>query len=307
MCDHDGYVRCTLRFLLCIVRLQLGVAVACTASREASLGCPVQIQPVTRIRLLLQPCTHALLQRQLLAAVARIPESSREPCMLVEGRAFDAASEGHVADCTSCGVRGEIIDTNQGICSSRKRLFLSVSALVRELLASAFAHHLLELAQFGLLMRCISTYLKAAKLRRVQLRPHNNREHPLLHPSTARGEPCVDSISRGDLGALAGSVRTAAAAALGSSSEGAALEWFLRLLQRKSPHMFVATLVFCMRKTEPLVSPAVLESLLQRQVPPADPVTLFTKCLERGLLQTASLYLLPIQTTEGPLQVLLRF
>ncbi|CDI85374.1 hypothetical protein, conserved [Eimeria praecox] len=267
---------------------ELGVAVACTPSREASLGFPIEIQPATQIRLLLQPCTQALLQRQLLAAVACIPVNSR--------------AEGLIKNFTSCTASTNSTESNQANCSSSKRLCVSVSALVRELLASAFAHHLLELTQFGLLMRCISTYLKAAKWRRLELRPHRNRVQPLLHPSAAIGVPYLGSIPWDGPEALAGSVRTAAVAALGNSSEGVALQWFLRLLQRKSPHVFVATVVFCMRKTEPLVSPAVLGSLLQRQVPPADPITLFTKCLEWGLLQTASLYLLPIQTAEGPLQ-----
>ncbi|CDJ33117.1 uncharacterized protein EMH_0014850 [Eimeria mitis] len=180
---------------------ELGVAVACTPSRETALGFPIQIQPATQIRLLVQPCTHALLQRQLLAAVACIPVNSRAHFGLVKGRAFDAAAEGLMKELTKCTGSAKSIDSNQDNCSTCKRVFMSVSAL------------------------------------------------------------------------------------------------------RKSPHVFVATLVFCMRKTEPLVSPAVLGSLLQRQVPPVDPITLFTKCLESGLLQTASLYLLPIQTAEGPLQV----
>ncbi|CDJ49855.1 hypothetical protein, conserved [Eimeria brunetti] len=282
---------------------ELGVAVAGTPSRETALGFPIQIQPATQIRLLLQPCTHALLQRQLLAAVARIPVHPRAPFLLFKGRRFGAAAEGHMRDLIRCTGNVNSTNGNQDTCRSCKRLFVSVCALVRESLASVFAHHLLELSQFGLLMRCISTYLKAAKSQRLAIQPCRNREQPLFHSTTAIGVPCVKSTQRGALEDVVGSVRIAAAGALARSSEGAALQWLLRLLQRASPPLFVATLVSCMRKTEPLVSPAVLGSLLQQQVPPADPITLFTACLESGLLQTASLYLLPIQTAEGPLQV----
>ena len=87
--------------------------------------------------------------------------------MLVKRRACDAVAKGLMKGFTSCTASTNSTYSNQDNC---KRLFVSVSALVRELLASAFAHHLLELPQFGLLMRCISTYLKAAKWRRHQLR-----------------------------------------------------------------------------------------------------------------------------------------
>ncbi|OEH77736.1 hypothetical protein cyc_07368 [Cyclospora cayetanensis] len=187
------------------------------------------------------------------------------------------------------------------------RLLESISDLVDEFQSSPLAPHLLELCQVGLLMRCISTYSKAGKAHRMQLRAQETTEQqPEIHSPPASASTSSPSVLHAStLEKSTGNERVvaAAAAALMKSPEGIALLWLLRTLQQQSPQLFLATVVSCMRKTEPLVSPAVLGSLLQQQLPPADPVALFTKSLNSGLLHTASLYLLPIQATEGPLEV----
>ncbi|KAL8275015.1 hypothetical protein Esti_001071 [Eimeria stiedai] len=230
----------------------LGVAVACSPCREAAPGFPLHTQPIVQLRLLLQPCMQALLQRLLIAAAARAP--------------LEAENSSFAADTTE--------------------------QLLRELQVSPFAHHLLELCQYGLLMRCISTYSKAAKSP-VQQQQQQEGDAPKVPDETlaAFTQPARNSES------------AAAATTLLRSAEGVALQRLLRLLQQQSPQLFVATMVACMRKTEPLLSPAVLGCLLRKNNHPADPVALFSKCLEGGMLHTASLYLLPIQTIEGPLQV----
>lgn len=283
------------------------MAIACAPSREAALGFPSHKHPVTQIRLLLQPCTHTLLQRQVLAAAAYTPTGGMAPVMPLGGCSADASADEPSPRLNSYGENAIDIRGRADASSSCRRLFICVAELLRELLASPFAHHLLELCQFSLLMRCISTYLKAAKLKRLQLRPHKVHLQTSLYPSASADVRVVSGIPSSAIEGICDKVRESAAAALKNSSEGVALQWLLQLLQRKAPQLFVATLVFCMRKTEPLVSPAVLESLLQEQLPPADPVTLFCSCLEIGLLHTAALYLLPIQIAEGPLQVLLSF
>ncbi|KAL8448343.1 hypothetical protein Emed_003873 [Eimeria media] len=273
----------------------LGVAVACSPCREAAPGFPMHIQPIVQLRLLLQPCMQALLQRLLIAAAARAPQEAATSS-LAAGKTESAAQEqpstkGN-AD-TTCGSNSSE-SSMRSKSSTSSRLFGSVAELLCELQVSPFAHHLLELCQYGLLMRCISTYSKAAKSS-VQEQQHEQQQGDALKEPNERtaslSQPARDSKS------------AAAVTALLRSAEGIALQRLLRLLQQQSPQLFVATMVACMRKTEPLVSPAVLGCLLKERNHPADPVALFTKCLKGGMLHTASLYLLPIQTIEGPLQV----
>ncbi|XP_026193058.1 uncharacterized protein LOC34623350 [Cyclospora cayetanensis] len=279
---------------------EMGVAVACSPSRDAALGVPLQTGPVMQLRLLLQPCMHALLQRLLLAAAARIP-------------LYSQASLGCLEDCENRTERStrslECSGSNSHRNTCVNRLLESISDLVDEFQSSPLAPHLLELCQVGLLMRCISTYSKAGKAHRMQLRAQETTEQqPEIHSPPASASTSSPSVLHAStLEKSTGNERVvaAAAAALMKSPEGIALLWLLRTLQQQSPQLFLATVVSCMRKTEPLVSPAVLGSLLQQQLPPADPVALFTKSLNSGLLHTASLYLLPIQATEGPLEVLL--
>ncbi|KAL8434644.1 hypothetical protein ACSSS7_003042 [Eimeria intestinalis] len=273
----------------------LGVAVACSPCREAAPSFPLHIQPIVQLRLLLQPCMQALLQRLLIAAAARVPleaESPSSAAELSDLAAQEQPSTGANAS-TNCGSNSSEIST-RSTSSTSSRLFGSVAELLCELQVSPFAHHLLELCQYGLLMRCISTYSKAAKSPARDQQHRQQQGDALKVPdetTAALTQPARNSKS------------AVAAAALLRSAEGVALQRLLRLLQQQSPQLFVATMVACMRKTEPLVSPAVLGCLLEERNHPADPVALFTRCLEGGMLHTASLYLLPIQTIEGPLQV----
>ncbi|KAL8443961.1 hypothetical protein Emag_005745 [Eimeria magna] len=273
----------------------LGVAVACSPCREAAPGFPVHIQPIVQLRLLLQPCMQALLQRLLIAAAARVPQDGGSSFLAADNTelvAQEQPSTRSSAD-TNCGSNSSE-SSRRSTSSTSSRLFGSVAELLCELQVSPFAHHLLELCQYGLLMRCISTYSKAAKSP-VQEQQHEQQQGDALK------EPNETIASFTQPARKTNSA--AAAAALLRSAEGVALQRLLRLLQQQSPQLFVATMVACMRKTEPLVSPVVLGCLLKERNYPADPVALFTKCLESGMLHTASLYLLPIQTIEGPLQV----
>lgn len=269
------------------------MAVACTPFREAALGTSLQSQPVVHLRLLLQPVVQALLQRLLLAAAAAAGDRAEadEGCCSVKGT---SETSKQTADRRS--------NSSSRSYSLSSRLFASAAQLLCQVQGSPLAFHLLELCQFGLLMRCIATYAKAAKTQGQQLRRGEQLQH---HPTDGAAKAFADGgDARGDsLEANAAEKRAAALAALVQSHDGLALQRLLQLLQQQCPQLFVGTMVACMRKTEPLVSPAVLSCLLHQGRQPADPAALFTICMDSGMLQTASLYLLPIQAAEGPLEV----
>lgn len=246
---------------------------------------PLCAPPNAELRLYKQPCLQTLLQGFLLASAAA--EISAERRLASQGREREG-----LADSLLPG-----------------RLALLAEFLARDLRDSPLAECIFERAQHGLLMRCIDTYLRAAKM---ELQGAAGAAAPF--GGAAKGQPCQHE--GGVL--LAGAQEKEFGEFIGESLQGRALVRLLRLLNAR-PQLLLRSVAACMRKTEPLVAPFVFGLLLKPFFKGGDdeaagargeardsrdglPQVLFKESLRRGLLESASLYLLPIQNAKGPLQ-----